>query len=107
MTDYTLVIVTVPDEPIAIRISSNLIEKKLAACVNIVSQVRSIYSWEDKICDETELLLYIKTKKNLFSIIEKEILMIHPYSVPEIIELEIKNGFDKYLNWIEENTTKV
>jgi periplasmic divalent cation tolerance protein len=80
------------------------VEEHLAACVNLVSPVRSIYRWEGKIWDEKEWLLIIKTQKKRFQELEKKVKSLHSYSVPEIISLPIVEGSSSYLIWIKENT---
>jgi periplasmic divalent cation tolerance protein len=99
---YNIVLVTCPQADSS-KIASLLVEKKLAACVNILN-VHSVYRWEGKIAKEEESLLIIKTKEELFPDMEREIKLIHPYKVPEIISFKIEKGYIDYLNWIEENT---
>lgn len=105
MIKYAVVYVTVPGEKVALDISKTLVENKLAACVNIVPQIRSIYSWKGEICDDSEMLLIIKTKPSAFEALKSTVLKIHPYDVPEIILLPIENGHKEYLQWFDENVT--
>jgi periplasmic divalent cation tolerance protein len=105
-TPYLIIFCTVPDVNIAKKISRVLVEEKLAACCNIVSGLNSIYSWENKIQDETELLLIIKSRQDLFSELEQQVKKLHPYSVPEIIALPIYDGNIEYLKWMDENVKK-
>lgn len=100
-----IVFVTCGSEEEAYRISKTLVEEYLAACVNILSSIRSIYRWEGKIWDEKEFLLIIKTQKKHFERIEKRIKSLHSYSVPEIIALPIEKGYEPYLRWLFENTS--
>ncbi len=81
-------------------IANTLIKKHLAACVNIIPQVKSIYSWNNEITEDEEYLMLIKTKKDLFQQVKEEIEKLHPYEIPEIISLEISQGNEKYLEWI-------
>ena len=104
MTNYGFIVSTVPDADEAKNLASLLVQNKLAACVNIVPGVLSIYSWEDKICEDTELILFIKTKKELFEQVKDFILKTHSYTVPEVIMLPIEAGHADYLNWIKDNT---
>lgn len=97
--------VTCGSEEEAYRISKALVEGRLAACVNILSPVRSIYRWEGKMWDEKECLLVIKTQKKHFELIEKKVKSLHSYSVPEIIGLTIEKGDEPYLSWLYENTS--
>jgi periplasmic divalent cation tolerance protein len=99
-----VVLVTCGSEEEALKIANILVEKHIAACVNLVSPIRSIYRWEEKIWDEKEWLLIIKTQKQKFKELEKKVKSLHSYSVPEIISLPITEGSSAYLNWIKENT---
>jgi len=99
-----VVFVTCGSEEEALKIANALVEEHLAACVNLVSPIRSIYRWGEKICDEKEWLLIIKTQRQRFEELEKKVKSLHSYSVPEIISLPIAEGSSSYLNWIRENT---
>lgn len=101
---YLIVFVTVPSEEVGAKIARILIREKLAACVNINPNIRSIYTWEDKLQDESEALLIIKTKIGLYNELEQVIKKNHPYSVPEIIGFPISCGYRAYLEWISKET---
>jgi periplasmic divalent cation tolerance protein len=105
--EYVLLYCTVPSMELGGKIASALVSEKLVACVNISSEIRSIYTWEGKIEDEKEYLLTMKTRINNFDEIETRIKEIHTYKVPEIIAIPIIKGSKEYLNWIENNTKKV
>lgn len=102
--DYMLVLITAPNEDEAVKISKVLVEEKLAGCINILKDIRSIYSWQDKIEDEPEVLMIVKTKSELFEELEKRVKSLHSYTVPEIIGIKIKRGSESYLNWLSEVT---
>jgi periplasmic divalent cation tolerance protein len=102
--NFIVVLVTCGSEEEALTIARSLVEKRLAACVNLVSPVRSIYQWEEKILDEKEWILIIKTKKDKFKNLEKEVRSLHSYDVPEIIGLPVIEGSSSYLKWLEEMT---
>lgn len=104
MSQFMVVFVTCGSEEEAEKIAYSLVEDRLAACVNLISPVRSIYRWEGKICDETEWLLTIKTEQGRFEELEQRVKALHSYSVPEIIGLPIGAGASSYLNWLEEMT---
>ena len=104
MSEPIVVLVTCGSEEEALKIANSLVEERLAACVNIVSPVRSIYRWEGKICDEREWILFIKTQKQRFEDLEKKVRALHSYSVPEIIALPIIEGTSSYLSWVKEMT---
>ena len=104
MSESIVVLVTCGSEEEALKIAHALVEDHLAACVNLVSPVRSIYRWDGKIWDEKEWLLIIKTQKSRFEELEKKVKSLHSYAVPEIISLPIIGGSSPYLTWIRENT---
>ncbi|HDQ25137.1 MAG TPA: divalent-cation tolerance protein CutA [bacterium] len=100
MAKTCVVFVTVDKKNRAKQITSHVLKKKLAACVNTIGRIDSSYWWKGKIEKSGELLLIMKTKKSLFKKLEAEIKKIHPYSVPEIISLDITAGNPGYLSWI-------
>jgi len=100
-----IVLVTCGSEEEALRISNTLVEERLAACVNLISPIRSIYRWEGRIWDEKEWLLVIKTQKKKFDDLENKVKSLHSYSVPEIISLPVIAGSSSYLEWLLEMTT--
>jgi periplasmic divalent cation tolerance protein len=104
MPDPIVVLVTCGSEEEALKIANSLVDAHLAACVNLIDPIRSIYRWEGKLWDEKEWLLIIKTQKQRFEALEKKVKSLHSYSVPEIISLPITEGSSAYLNWIKENT---
>lgn len=95
-----LVLTNVPDEHCAKEIAEALIKLELAACVNILSPCLSIYRWKDNVERSTEIPIMIKTNKNQYIEIEKIILKLHPYELPEIITLNISGGLPAYLQWV-------
>ncbi|MGQ9543387.1 MAG: divalent-cation tolerance protein CutA [Candidatus Bathyarchaeia archaeon] len=105
MTDKPVaVIVTCPDIDTALKIARSLTVKRLAACVNITSRVRSIYRWEGRIEEAEENILIIKSKQNLLHGIVDDVKANHPYKVPEIISLPIIEGSKDYIDWIIKET---
>jgi len=105
MSEPIVVLVTCGSEEEAAKIANGLVDEQLAACVNIISPIRSIYRWEGKVWDEKEWLLIIKTQRRRFAELEKKVESLHSYSVPEIIVLPIAEGSTPYLKWLEEMTT--
>ncbi|NVM43485.1 MAG: divalent-cation tolerance protein CutA [Candidatus Lokiarchaeota archaeon] len=100
--DYYIFLVTVPNIEEGKKIANLLVESKLAACVNIIQNVISIYRWKGNIERENEMLLIIKTtEKKCDSIIQK-VREIHSYSNPECVAFKIEKGSEKYLDWIKE-----
>jgi periplasmic divalent cation tolerance protein len=106
MPECIVVFVTCGSEEEALKIAHSLVEERVAACVNLISPVRSIYRWEGKIWDEKEWILIIKTQKESFEGLERKVKSLHSYSVPEIIGLPIVEGSSSYLQWLLEETTK-
>jgi periplasmic divalent cation tolerance protein len=104
MVDAIIVLVTCGSEEEAVKIAHSLVEERVAACINLISPVRSIYRWEGKIWDEREWILIIKTQKKRFEELEKKVKSLHSYSVPEIIGLPVVEGAPSYLKWVEEVT---
>jgi periplasmic divalent cation tolerance protein len=103
MTDKTLILVTCGNRREAKKIARRLVESKLAACVNVGSPVESIYRWKGKIKDDREYLLLIKTRRELFPIVEATVRALHSYSTPEIVAVPIVEGSQDYLAWIDES----
>lgn len=101
---YIVVLVTASSKEEARKISWRLLEEKLAACVNIIDGLESHFWWQGKIDSAKEVLLMIKTKKELFNTLAKKVKSLHSYTVPEIIALPIVTGSTEYLNWIHDST---
>ena len=101
MTDKIVVLNTCGSMEEAERIARALVEKRLAACVNIVPAVRSFYRWKDVIEDSGEILLVIKSSRALFNDLRVELEKLHSYEVPEVVALQIVEGSEAYLNWMD------
>lgn len=102
---YGVVYVTVPDLATAKRLAETVVTEKLAACVNILPGVMSVYRWEGKLEESSELLLIIKTRQAGYAALEARIRALHPYDVPEIIMLPVVAGESAYLAWLHEAVT--
>ncbi len=102
--NYIVVLITVGSHEEAHKIAGALIGERKAACVNIVPQVNSIFRWEDKIEEDEERLLIVKTRAELFAEVVDLVKGIHSYEVAEIIALPIVEGNPDYLSWISEET---
>ncbi|HET9953200.1 MAG TPA: divalent-cation tolerance protein CutA [Polyangiaceae bacterium] len=106
LTESALVVLcTVPDEVVAERIAHALLDGHLAACVNILPQVRSIYRFEGKIEDSRELLLIVKTTRERYYALESRIKALHPYKVCEILAFDLARGSAPYLQWLVAETS--
>ena len=101
---YIVVYVTTPDPETGRRIATKLVEERLAACVNIVYEIESIYHWRGKIEQDKESLLIIKTRRELLQKLTETIKKSHPYEVPEVIAIDIVGGNKEYLDWIHGET---
>ena len=102
---YVIVLVTVPDKKTGDLIANHLLEKKLIACVNFITPVVSLFSWQGNVDREDEVLLVLKSRADLFQEqLVPAIESLHPYDVPEILALPVAMGSEKYLNWIDEVT---
>ena len=103
MTDKVVILVTAANQEESRKIARRLVEARLAACVNILPTVESVYRWQGQIAEEGECQLIIKSGKALYAEIETEILRLHSYRTPEIICLPIIEGSRDYLQWISES----
>jgi len=97
---HSMAFVTVPNEELGKKIARGLLENKLAACVNIIPGVKSIYEWQGKIEEDNELILMIKTRTSRVSELAKYVRENHSYDVAEVISSPIQNGNPPYLDWI-------
>ena len=103
--EYIIVLITIPSKEVGEKIANTLLDKKLAACVNMMAPILSLYTWEEKITCDDEVLLIVKSRADLF---ESDLIPVvqaeHPYDVPEIIALPILMGSASYLAWIDDVT---
>jgi periplasmic divalent cation tolerance protein len=103
MSEYGVLLTTLPGKEVAQRIARLLVEARLAACVQIMP-IESVYRWEGKVQQEGELLLFIKTRTALFDAATLRIKAEHPYAVPEIVGMPFSAGHQPYLDWIADST---
>lgn len=103
MTDKIVILSTCANEEDAERLARVLVDARLAACVNIVPRVRSLYRWKGAVEDAAECLLIIKSSRPLFHSLRAAFEKAHPYEVPELVALPIVDGAPNYLNWLAEN----
>lgn len=97
---YRLVLSTCPDQHTAEQLATRLVETSLAACVNILGPLRSVYRWKGAVQQDDEVLLMIKTHVDRYADVEQLILQQHPYELPEVIQVAIGGGSSDYLAWI-------
>ena len=100
-TKLQLVLCTVPDRASAERIAETLVAEQLAACINIIPGITSVYRWKGTLEKDEELLLFIKTSEAVYDSVEQRIRTLHPYELPEIIAVPIQTGQEDYRRWIE------
>lgn len=100
---YCIVLCTCPDLASAESIANMLVKNGLAACVNMIPGITSVYQWQDKLEKSQEIMLLVKSRSDVFSAVETTILKHHPYELPEIISIPLLNGFSNYLAWIDDN----
>jgi periplasmic divalent cation tolerance protein len=98
--DAIVVLVTAGSAEEAVKIARSVVEERLAACVNIVSGVRSIYRWEGKVTEDAEWLLVMKTSRARFAALEARIRELHSYQVPEVMAFDVATGSRPYLDWL-------
>jgi periplasmic divalent cation tolerance protein len=104
MTDKRIVLTTAGSEQEARKIANSLVERRLAACVNILPKIESVYRWKGEVDSANEWLLLIKTRAEKFPAVRDAILELHSYEVPECIVLQIEDGSLPYLQWLDEST---
>ena len=95
-----VVMTTLPDFKYAETLAGNLISKDLAACVQIIPQITSVYKWEGAIQKDSEVLLLVKTIQSKFSVVQNAIKENHPYTVPEVLAIPASDVSDDYLEWM-------
>jgi periplasmic divalent cation tolerance protein len=105
MQEFIVVYVTTGSPAEGDRIARALVDERLAACVNRIAPVQSVYRWQGNVEQSEEQLLIIKTQRRLFAALEKRVRELHSYSVPEIVALPIIDGSQDYLQWLGDQTT--
>ena len=105
MSDELIIFVTAPNEDEARKIADALVNDQLAACVNIINGVESIYRWQGKVERDRELLLIIKSSASRYADLEHRVTELHSYTTPEVIAFKIDRGSEGYLNWIRDSIT--
>jgi periplasmic divalent cation tolerance protein len=105
MTNARIVLTTTGSQEEGRKIAHALVDRRLAACVNIVPQIESVYRWQGKVETAKEWLLLIKTEVGLFERIRDAVKELHSYDLPECVMLEVAAGSQEYLSWIAENVS--
>ena len=99
-----VVLVTTPNREVAERIARKLVETRLAACINIIDSIKSMYWWKGRIEEDNEVLMIIKTRLDVFNDLVEEVKKNHVYEVPEVIALPVIIGYRDYIDWLEKET---
>ena len=103
LNNLIIVLCTCPDQATAQSLAKGLLEQKLAACINIIPGIQSLYYWQDLLTESTEHLLVAKTLNQAYSKLEDYLKNHHPYECPEILSLPIIQGWTGYLDWVTSN----
>jgi len=106
MNSICMVFCTCPDEQVAEKLAARLLKQRLAACVNIIPDIRSIYRWNGEINRDSEALMVIKTAVEEYEALESCLREHHPYDVPEVVCLPVQAGLPEYLAWVAKETRK-
>lgn len=103
-TAVRLVLCTVPDREVGLRIARALVEDSLAACVNVVPGLHSVYRWQDAVESADEALLLVKTTQDRLDALRERLVALHPYELPEVIAVDVAAGLPAYLDWVVAGT---
>ena len=103
--EYVIVLTTLPADTDGIAFARGIVEERLAACVNVMPAMESIYRWEGEIAEESERQIVIKTSRERVVTLWERVRELHPFDVPEFLVLPIVDGNDAYLRWVAESTT--
>jgi len=101
-TEVRTVLVTAPDAQLAESMASTLVEERLAACVNVIPGLVSVYRWEGEVQRDQEALMIVKTTESRVAELRERIVQLHPYEVPEVLVLNVVDGHEPYLGWVRD-----
>jgi periplasmic divalent cation tolerance protein len=105
MSDVIVVFIMTASEDEAMKIGRALVERKLAACTNILPGIRSLFRWKGEMCDEREVLVIAKSVREKFGELARVVKDLHSYEVPEIIALPVVDGLEEYVKWVVDSTS--
>jgi periplasmic divalent cation tolerance protein len=105
MDELILVITQLPDRAVATTLAQALVERRLAACVNVLGPCESVYRWKGAVETATEVPVFIKTRAGRYDEVEAAIREFHPYELPEIVTVPMRSGLDDYLKWVADQTS--
>ena len=103
--DALIVITSLPGRDVAARLAQVLVQRRLAACVNILAECTSIYRWRNAVETASEVPMLIKTRASLYPALESAIRELHPYELPEIVAVTVQRGLPQYLDWLVSETS--
>lgn len=106
MSEELIILVTAPNRDEAARIAEAIVSERLAACVNIINGIESIYRWEGKVTRDSESLMIIKTTQDRYIELERRVRELHSYTTPEVIAVKIERGSEDYLRWLRESANE-
>lgn len=104
--DALIVLTNLPDRASAVKLAETLVDKRLAACVNVLGEATSVYRWQGRVATEAEVPVLIKTREALYGEVAAAIVAAHPYELPEIVAVPVVRGLPEYLEWVVAETTR-
>ena len=105
MDEFIIILTNLPDRASALKLAGELVERRLAACVNVLAECTSVYRWKGKVEQAAEVPMLIKARAARYDEVEAAIRRLHPYELPEIVAVPILRGLDEYLEWVAGETT--
>ncbi len=105
MDEIVLVMTNLPDRATAVKLAQALVDRRLAACVNVLGECTSVFRWKGVVENAQEVPVLIKTRAARYEQVEAAIRELHPYDLPEIIAVPVSRGHDEYLQWVADETT--
>ena len=105
MDEIVIILTNLPDRASALKLAGQLVEQRLAACVNVLAECSSVYRWEGRIKSATEVPVLIKSRAQRYDEVEAAIRRLHPYELPEIVAVPVRRGLEEYLEWVAGETT--
>ena len=105
MDEVVIILTNLPDRASALKLAGELVERRLAACVNVLAEGTSVYRWKGGIESATEVPVLIKTRAERYAEVEAAIRRLHPYELPEIVAVPVVRGLDEYLDWVAGETS--
>ena len=105
MDEIIIILTNLPDRASALKLAGQLVEQRLAACVNVLAECSSVYRWEGRIKSATEVPVLIKSRAQRYDEVEAAIRRLHPYELPEIVAVPVRRGLEEYLEWVAGETT--